>query len=537
VDPGAPLPFVTHQAEACATSGTVVGPTYEHNQVPVEASGRRAVRLERGDWLDVTLTGPASSVLVRASIPDSGSVREVPLALAADGVALAPLALTTAYSWRYGAYPFTKDPADGQPQHFFDEAHALVDELPAGTTLRFAVETDDVVTLDLVDLELVAPPGTSPAQSVSVLDHGADPTGAAPSLAAFEAACAAAHPAGVPVWIPPGRFRLDGHLVLDDVTLLGAGMWHSILRGANVGLYGKWAREGGSANVHLAGFRISGDIRTRVDDDQVNGIGGALSRSTVRDVWIEHTKCGVWVDGPLDDLRLERLRIRNQIADGVNFHGGVTGSVVADTHVRGVGDDGLAMWSHRDENRGNRFVGNTVECIYLANGIALYGGRDGEVRGNLVRDAGLNEGGGIHVGNRFDATPVAGETVVADNRIVRSGNFDRNWQHPVGALWFDARDAPLDAPVRVERLSVEDSPLAAVSFVSGERIARVELRDVTVRNAGAAVIQSHVAGEVAVQDVSASGVAGPAVSVVDGFAIRDEGGNESWLGTSPDAAE
>ncbi|TXS31381.1 hypothetical protein EAO70_01970 [Streptomyces sp. adm13(2018)] len=63
-----------------------------------------------------------------------------------------------------------------------------------------------------------------------------------------------------PVYLPPGTFRVDRHIVVDDVTLVGAGNWHTVLKGrqvtlaepapdgsrhTGVGLYGKPAAEGG----------------------------------------------------------------------------------------------------------------------------------------------------------------------------------------------------------------------------------------------------------------------------------------------------
>jgi len=37
--------------------------------------------------------------------------------------------------------------------------------------------------------------------------------------------------------------------------------------------YGKYTADGGSSNVHLSGFALEGDVRERIDSDQVNGIG------------------------------------------------------------------------------------------------------------------------------------------------------------------------------------------------------------------------------------------------------------------------
>ena len=88
----------------------------------------------------------------------------------------------------------------------------------------------------------------------------------------------------------------------------------------------------------------------------------------------------------------------------------------------------------------------------LANGIAIYGGHDNFVTDNRVIDAGLTQGGGIHVAQRFASTTL-GRTDVLRNTIIRSGGLDPNWQFGVGALWFDARDGAMTGPVNVSKAS------------------------------------------------------------------------------------
>ena len=116
------------------------------------------------------------------------------------------------------------------------------------------------------------------------------------------------------VYIPPGTYQVNRHIIVDDVTIEGAGSWYTIIKGhevaldtpapdgsvhTGVGFYGKYAADGGSTNVHLSGFAIEGDVRERIDTDQVNGIGGALSDSTIDGLYIHHTKVGMWLDGPM----------------------------------------------------------------------------------------------------------------------------------------------------------------------------------------------------------------------------------------------
>ena len=180
-------------------------------------------------------------------------------------------------------------------------------------------------------------------------------------------------------------------------------MWHSRTTGDRIGFYGNYAPNP-STNVHLADFAIFGNVQERNDADQVNGIGGALTNSTVDRVWIEHTKVGAWMDGPFDNLVMSGLRLRNFTADGVNFHDGVTNSRVTNSDIRNAGDDGLATWAEQNADVNDSFDHNTVQYPILANGIAIYGGHDNFVTDNRVIDSGLTQGGGIHVAQRFAST-------------------------------------------------------------------------------------------------------------------------------------
>lgn len=102
---------------------------------------------------------------------------------------------TSRYGWFYGSYPFTNDPADGTPHHFYDEARLLLDRAPpAGTRVRLQVCGPDRApwyVVDLADFELVGSPLAAPAGALDVTGFGADPSGVAESAGAFDAAIAA----------------------------------------------------------------------------------------------------------------------------------------------------------------------------------------------------------------------------------------------------------------------------------------------------------------------------------------------------------
>src|SRR6185369_11454938 len=416
---GATLPYVEVQAENSSTNGTVIGPSAAYGTLPAEASYRKAVTLAgSGKFVQFTTPVATNSIVFRYSIPDTGngSVYSAPLSLYINGTKQPNFTLTNAYSWYYGGYPFSNDPGQGNPHHFYDEVHRLFStSYPVGTTFKLQVDAEDTAssyTIDFADFETVAPALSQPAGSVSVTSFGADPSGAADSTAAFNSAIAAAG-AGGTVWIPEGTFKIPGstsgcsmscsHIIVNNVTIKGAGMWRSVITGNAPGIYGGWAPNGGT-NVHLSDFAIFGNVQERNDGDQVNGIGGALSNSTVDRAWIEHDKVGAWMDGPMDSLVFSGMRIRDVTADGVNFHKGVTNSKVTNSDIRNTGDDALATWADSVADTNDSFDHNTVQYPILANGIAIYGGHDNFVTDNRVIDSGLTQGGGIHVAQRFAST-------------------------------------------------------------------------------------------------------------------------------------
>jgi parallel beta-helix repeat protein len=535
---GASLPYVEVQAESSATNGTVIGPSYAQGQLADEASYRKAVTLQgSGQYVSFTTPVATNSIDFRYSIPDTsgGSVYTAPLSLYVNGTKQTDFTLTNAYSWYYGSYPFTNSPGSN-PHHFFDEAHRLFSTTyPAGTTFKLQVDSEDTAssyTVDFADFEQVGAALTQPAGSVSVTSEGADSTGAADATSAFNAAISAAGSGGT-VWIPPGTYNVPGHISVNNVTVAGAGMWYSTVAGTAPGFYGNSAPSP-STNVHLQNFAIFGNVQERNDSAQVNGIGGALSNSTVSNLWIDHMKVGAWMDGPMDKLTFSGMRIRDTTADGINFHGGVTNSTVTNSDIRNTGDDGVATWadSSLGADANDTISNNTVQLQILANGIAIYGGHDNTVSGNLVQDTGIAQGGGIHVGQRFTSTPV-GTTTISNNTMVRDGDLDPNWQFGVGALWFDGSQGAITGPINVTNALIEQSPYEAVQWVEGT-ISGVSLNNVTIAGTGTFALQEQTGGAASFTNVTATGVNGPSpVYNCEGgnFVVTDGGGNSGISGT------
>lgn len=505
---GADVPFLEYEAENAVTDGELLGPDRAFGTIAAEASGRRAVRLGPGKQIAFTLAAPANALTLRYAIPD-GATGSIGIYL--DGTRYATLALTSRHGWFYGRYPFTNNPADGGAHHFFDHARIKLGRtIPAGTTATLRPDAGlDWTAIDLADFELADPPREQPAGSLSLIDFGADPSGLRESGAEFRRAVAAAREAGKPLWIPPGIFHIRGHVHVDRVTIEGAGMWHSELRGEGLGFYGN-ATAPASQAVVLRDFAVIGDVTERKDHLALSGIGGAMGGgSVIERLWLQHHKVGLWFDGPMDGIRISGLRIFDMTADGLNFHRGVRNAVIENSLIRGIGDDGLAAWSEHEANRGLVFRNNSVIAPVLANGIAIYGGRDIRIEDNLVADT-LTQGGGIHLGNRFKAVPLAGRIEIANNLLVRAGSFDPNWRYGVGALWFYALDAPIDAAITVSGLEILDSSEEAVMF-TGSSVSGVTLRGVRIANPGSHVVALRSAGSARFAGMRITGAKTPAI--------------------------
>ncbi|WP_344931480.1 hypothetical protein [Saccharopolyspora gregorii] len=118
---------------------------------------------------------------------------------------------------------------------------------------------------------------------------------------------------------------------------------------------------------------------------------------------------------------------------------------------------------------GSSFTGNTVIAPNLANGIAVYGGTDLQVRDNLVADTNAL-GSGIAISNQAFAAPffpLSGTIEVTGNELVRTGAMNPNRQHPMGALRVDAYDSPIEAEVRIAGTTATGSPYSVFEFSSG----------------------------------------------------------------------
>jgi len=431
------------------------------------------------------------------------------LSVSINGVHFRTLNVTSIYSWVYGGYPFTKTPSAGGPHHFYDDVRFMFSQiLPAGTKVRLQGDATLPLTIDVVDFYSVPDPYPKPGGYLSVVDFGADPSGQKDSLNAFNQTITQAKSQGQGVWIPRGTFSLSMRITVDRITIRGAGPWYTELHGPDFGFFGNWAPNPSSA-IKIYDLAILGQTITRVDTEISSGAGGGLGGGSIlQNLWIEHNKCGMWIDGPFSDLLITGCTIRNTFADGINFHKGIHNAIVEQTIIRNVGDDCLAMWPEQADPYGNNiFRFNTLSHPTLANTIAIYGGENNSATDNICSDT-LTFGAGVQIGIRFNSVPLSGTTDASRNTLIRTGSTGSNGvTEPFGGIWFFAELAEMNTPIIVADNIISDSYYAAVQFYQDSTISNVAFSNVSIdtakyafdeRTSGSASFQNVVATKLSV---------------------------------------
>lgn len=540
---GATVPWIEYEAEDGSTNGTALAATRDFGQVAAESSGRRAVQLKAaGQYLEFAAKQAANALVVRYVIPDAsaGGGISATLSLYVDGTFRQKLALSSKYAWSYGGESqASNDPKAGGAHHFFDEARALVGDIPAGATVRLQKDPDDradYYVVDLVDLEQVGAPLPKPDGFISIAECGALPDDGKDDGPAIRACIARAREQKQGVWLPPGTFESTSTpdstqgIALADVTLRGAGMWHTTIHGP----FARFHCTG--SNCRFYDFAILGETTGRDDNNPENGFnGGAGTGSRLENIWVEHTKVGWWVgagsQNVTDGLVITGSRFRNLFADGVNFCNGTSNSVVENSHFRNTGDDALASWAPSFDggvNTSNVFRFNTVQVPWRANCFAIYGGKDNHIEDNLCFDVVTYPG--ILIAQDFNSHPFAGITTVQRNTLVRAGGSMWNEEH--GALKIFAKDGPI-AGLTVSDIEIDSPTYSGIQFAGSAPLRRATFERVRISAPGSwGIYVASANGGASFSAVTVDGAAkngGLRSSVPESqFALKRGDGNSGW---------
>ena len=477
---GASVPYTRYEAEEASRSdGTTLERSDDLESTAIEASGQSYVALnDKNSSVDFTASAAANALDLRFTLPDHTSGR---VDVRVNNETVATLDLSSESAWQYvgGSSVYDESGAGLRARFRFDEVHTLLGrQVQKGDHIQIVKVGDDQNSygIDFIELEQAAPAIERPEGAVSIADYNnARPgDGVADDAALAAAMDAAANTASKTVYIPAGTWEFSGKIGISHpgLTFQGAGLWYT-----NIFFTSDQAKGGGivfnhgASNETLTDFAMSSNLKSRYNQEaQYKGFSGEAGDNTrVANVWVEHFECGFWMGDYVDTSQMlytngmviENARIRNNLADGVNFAQGTKDSTVRNSSVRGNGDDGLASWasidtySHSEARvaEGNSFIGNTVELGWRASGIGIFGGKSHVIKDNLI----VNNfsGAGIRLntvfdGHNFDLNTDQGITI-AHNKLVRSGTTDDFYGKTRGAIDFQ------EAKGEIRNVTVSDN--------------------------------------------------------------------------------
>ena len=458
---GAKMPYTSHEAEnATLENGASIQQSKDMESTAVEATNQTYVELPKKDAaVSFNVNEPANALNVRYTIPDGASGQ---LDVQVNGSSVGNLDLSSHSAWQYLKGDHEYDQAiDGSSARFrFDETRLLLKDiqLKSGDKISLVKKKDDNVPygIDFIELEQAPAPVAQSENSISIVDKGASANDDSDDTAALLAAVEEAKVSGKSVYIPEGRFNFDKQVNIeaDNLKISGAGVWHTRLHFTSDKRYGGGIVFGHNSNgIELSNLYMDSNLTSRYKEDaQYKAISGTLGKNShIHDIWVQHFEVGMWIGdydqiGNMkytDGLVVENTRIRNNLADGINFAQGTKNSTVKNSNIRGNGDDGLAIWSSISDGtnaaaeENNKFLNNTIESGWRAAGIGIFGGKGHEVSGNLIKD--VFAGAGIRVntvfaGHNFDHNDTG--IKIHDNTILRSGTTNDLYNLHRGAIDF-----------------------------------------------------------------------------------------------------
>ena len=458
---GAKMPYTSHEAEnATIENGATIQQSTDMESTAVEATNQTYVELLKKDAaVTFNVTEPSNALNVRYTIPDGASGQ---LDVQVNGSSVGNLDLSSHSAWQYLKGDHEYDQAiDGSSARFrFDETRLFLKDiqLKSGDKISLVKKKDDNVPygIDFIELEQAPAPVAQSENSISIVDKGASANDDSDDTAALLAAVEEAKASGKSVYIPEGHFNFDKQVNIeaDNLKISGAGVWHTQLHLTSDKRYGGGIVFGHNSNgIELSNLYMDSNLTSRYKEDaQYKAISGTLGKdSKIHDIWVQHFEVGMWIGdydqtGNMkytDGLVVENARIRNNLADGINFAQGTKNSTVKNSNIRGNGDDGLAIWSSISDKtnaaaeENNKFLNNTIESGWRAAGIGIFGGKGHEISGNLIKD--VFAGAGIRVntvfaGHNFDHNDTG--IKIHDNTILGSGTTNDLYNLHRGAIDF-----------------------------------------------------------------------------------------------------
>jgi len=403
------MPYLRYDSQEAIVSGRATHEktkTFDVRTSAAEASNQEFWKLnENESSIAWKVIQAANGIVVRFTMPDDktgeGTTGELDVLINGKKVESLPLTSRWAYQYFERGTPQKQPDEKRLPLFQFDEIRFLLKQsLIPGDEIKLVKKSGTYIGVDFIELEAVEAPIKKPNDALSVTEFGAKANDGKDDLNAFVTCMKAAYKQNKSVYIPEGEFTLSNRLELTfpGTTMMGSGMWYTKLYFSNDA-----PRGGGIASttrdVHVSHFFMDCNNTTRMDNGRNRGYhcfsGSWRGQSVIEYVWEQHFTVGIWTsstaNGPTDGLRVSHVRLRNNYADGVNFASGSSNCIFEYSDVRNCGDDGLASWSsngltNNTCNKNNIFRWNTVEFIWRASGIGMFGGGGHKIYNNIVSE-------------------------------------------------------------------------------------------------------------------------------------------------------
>ncbi|MFD0705142.1 glycosyl hydrolase family 28-related protein [Alloscardovia venturai] len=492
---GAHMPYTRYEAEDARFVGGVTR-KYDASMDPesteVEASYQQYIEMENaGDGISFVTQKEANAIDVRFTLPDTadGQGKTGLLRVNVNGEDFGTLSISSHFMWQYmegtTVYDTQNAQASRKARFRFDEVRQLYNGkiIPAGAVVTITKANDDNVKygIDFVELEKAENQISQPDNSLNVTDFGAQADDFNDDFAAFDAAIYAASTQHKTLYIPRGQFNLSKRLYVNTAGLhiVGAGQWWTHLNfTSSQPEQGGFLLGADTSDFHASDFYMDSNLTSRYNEKAgYKAFQGVFGQdSSVERIWEQHFECGVWAtsdtgsDGTVKyntNLSISHSRIRNNLADGVNFTNGTSYSSVTQSNIRGNGDDGLAIWPNNIGGARNAVHDtlsfNTIENGWRAGGIGIFGGDAHTIDHNLVKDT--FAGAGLRFNTVFDGYQFTQNNAinVTNNYLLTTGTTADLSEKNRGAIDFETLNQEI-RNINLEGNRIENSMQSAVNF-------------------------------------------------------------------------
>lgn len=496
-------------------------PDWDASNKATQASNQAYVNMPVGGTVTWKVKTQGDGVTVRYTIKDSNvggagkangyASKEGGLEFYVNGVKAGEVDLTSYYMYQYFSSGSGSPSQSGgtAPCFCFDEKHVRLNKmLRSGDELMVKCTSGDEVGVDFVELEVV-PDALDPnddANGRKVFDvtaYGArKDTPSFDNRSAFEKCFNAAAAAGGIMFVPEGTWYMGhdgkgGHGILSlsgkNVKVTGAGVWYTNIQFTGWEQFGGGISGGNPSNtggksdmdnIEWCHMYVNSNLSDRHGENAVyKGFMDIwCAGSAIHDVWEEHFECGFWFGdynnaNRKSEVVLFNNRIRNNYADGVNFCRGTSDSAVYNCSVRNNGDDGLACWDDPalGSQTGNVFAYNTIDFIWRAGAIAIYGGTHQRAYNNFIVDTFMASG--IHLNDTFSRGTID-DVVIENNWLLRAGTLWECWGRDYAAIDLEGNNSGLvfnnnylwDCPAEALRVKGNSSATFDGLYISGAGI-------------------------------------------------------------------